>query len=391
MRNILALSFMFFIFLYFLSCHRKEESKNQINSFPNWEAIANKILERSDLVEGEKVVLMAKPGYFDPLIELLANKIPNTGAIYLGTFSVDPNKKPQEWETDFIKKAKGKNKKKLTDYLMQVDLGIMMPGAIPTDLEYASMQDVLRKNKGRTIHFHWSGAYDLSGEVIEIDNIKSEYYQKVLLETDYISLGKIQRSFEAAIKKNWVFITTPSGTNIKFKIGNRPVNKQDGNASSKREPPLNLIDREIELPSGAIRVAPIEDTVEGSIAFPNSIWNGKKVEELMLTFIAGKVVKIESTIGKDAVKRELDSAGEAGYSFREFALGFNPLLSIPEENPWIPYYGYGAGVVRLSLGDNSELGGNVKGGYVRWNFFTDATVMVGDSTWVKAGKLLMGN
>ncbi len=391
MRNILVLSFMFFIFLYFLSSQTKEESKNQINSFPNWEAIANKILERSDLVEGEKVVLMAKPGYFDPLIELLANKIPNSGAIYLGTFSVDPNKKPQEWETDFIKKAKGKNKKKLTDYLMQVDLGIMMPGAIPTDLEYASMQDVLRKNKGRTIHFHWSGAYDLSGEVIEIDNIKSEYYQKVLLETDYICLGKIQRSFEAAIRKNWVFITTPRGTNIKFKIGNRPVNKQDGNASSKREPPLNLIDREIELPSGAIRVAPIEDTVEGSIAFPNSIWNGKKVEELVLTFIAGKVVKIESTIGKDAVKRELDSAGETGYSFREFALGFNPLLSIPEENPWIPYYGYGAGVVRLSLGDNSELGGNVKGGYVRWNFFTDATVMVGDSTWVKAGKLLMGN
>ena len=108
MRNKLVLSFMFFIFLYFLSCHTKEESKNQINSFPNWEAIANKILERSDLVEGEKVVLMAKPGYFDPLIELLANKIPNTGAIYLGTFSVDPNKKPQEWETDFIKKAKGK-------------------------------------------------------------------------------------------------------------------------------------------------------------------------------------------------------------------------------------------------------------------------------------------
>ena len=111
----------------------------------------------------------------------------------------------------------------------------------------------------------------------------------------------------------------------------------------------------------------------------------------MLTFIAGKVVKIESTIGKDAVKRELDSAGEAGYSFREFALGFNPLLSIPEENPWIPYYGYGAGVVRLSLGDNSELGGNVKGGYVRWNFFTDATVIVGDNTWVEAGKLLIKN
>ena len=88
------------------------------------------------------------------------------------------------------------------------------------------------------------------------------------------------------------------------------------------------------------------------------------------------------------MKKELNTAGEAGYSFREFALGFNPLLAIPKEKPWIPYYGYGAGVVRLSLGDNSELGGNVKGGYVRWNFFTNATVQVGDDIWVKGGKFL---
>ncbi len=381
-------NFMFFVLLFFISCQNIKEQKNEMKSFPNWEAIADKLLERSDLVKEEKVVLIAKPGEFDPLIELLAEKINKTGAIYLGTFSVNSSVKPVKWETDFIRKAKGKTKKDLTDYLVQVDLGIMMPGASPSDVEYASMQDVLRRDKGRTIHFHWSGAYNLSGETIEIDNIKNEYYQKVFLETDYIKLGKIQRSFEDDIRNKWIKISTPRGTNIKFKIGNRPVTKQDGNASSKREKQLNLIDREIELPSGAIRVAPIEETVEGTIAFPNSIWSGKKVEGLVLTFDSGKVINIESSTGKEAVKTELDSAGEAGYSFREFALGFNPLLAIPEENPWIPYYGYGAGVVRLSLGDNSELGGNVKGGYVRWNFFTNATVKVGDDIWVKGGKFL---
>ena len=84
----------------------------------------------------------------------------------------------------------------------------------------------------------------------------------------------------------------------------------------------------------------------------------------------------------------MTQAGDGGRSFREFALGFNPLLAIPETGErWIPYYGYGAGVVRLSLGDNTELGGRVGGGYVRWNFFTDATVTVGNETWVSAGKL----
>jgi hypothetical protein len=382
---------IFITLVCYVSCLDEKGLINPIKSFPDWEAIANKLMERSDLVEGEKVVLMSKPGSFDPLIELLAKKIRKTGAIYLGTFSVNPSERPIEWETDFIRQAKSKTKKDLTDYLMQIDLGIMMPGASPTDIEYASMQDVLRRDKGRTIHFHWSGAYDLSGEAIEIDNIKSEYYQKVFLETDYVKLGKIQRQFEEEIRNNWITVSTSSGTSIRFKIGDRPVTKQDGNASSKREQQMNLIDREIELPSGAIRVAPIEHTVEGTIAFPDSFWNGQKVENLLLTFRKGKVIKINSTLGEESVKKELDAAGLAGHSFREFALGFNPLLAIPKENPWIPYYGYGAGVVRLSLGDNSELGGNVKGEYVRWNFFTDATVVVGDETWVKKGEFLKEN
>ena len=81
------------------------------------------------------------------------------------------------------------------------------------------------------------------------------------------------------------------------------------------------------------------------------------------------------------------SAGRPGRRSREFALGFNPLLAVPDRRPWVPYYGYGAGVVRLSLGDNSELGGTVTGGYVRWNFFTDATVTVGEDVWVQKGRL----
>lgn len=375
-----------------LACQQKEESNTvQVNPFPDWEAIASKLMERSNLVEGEKVILMARPGSFDPLVALLAEKINKAGAIYLGTFSVDSSAKPAVWETDFVKQAEGKSKEELTNHLMQVDLGMMLPGASPIHAEYAAMQDVLKRNKGRTIHFHWSGAYNLSGEPIEIDSTISEYYQKVFLETDYHKLGKVQRSFEDAIRDEWVMVTTPLGTNIKFKIGTRPVTKQDGDASSKREQQRNLIDREIELPAGAIRVAPQEETVEGTIAFPNSMWKGQKVQGLVLTFRAGKVVDIKAALGVDAVKAELDAAGDAGHSFREFAMGFNPLLSIPMDNPWIPYYGYGAGVVRLSLGDNSELGGNVTGDYVRWNFFTDATVLVGQEAWVKDGKFVKIN
>tara|TARA_Y100000590_G_scaffold362195_3_gene419241 strand:- start:2093 stop:2314 length:222 start_codon:yes stop_codon:yes gene_type:complete len=73
------------------------------------------------------------------------------------------------------------------------------------------------------------------------------------------------------------------------------------------------------------------------------------------------VVKVTAESGKEHVEAEMKQAGNVGRRFREFALGFNPQLAVPERNPWIPYYGYGAGVVRLSHGDNSELGGAVRG------------------------------
>jgi leucyl aminopeptidase (aminopeptidase T) len=213
-------------------------------------------------------------------------------------------------------------------------------------------------------------------------------YQRALLETDYKALAAVQRRFAAALKTGEVHITSPGGTDLRFRTENRPVSFQDGDASAARAAAgVVLIDKEIELPAGAIRVAPAEASVEGVIVFPPSQWDGRSVEGLKLRFARGRVIEVTATRGKDAVEAEMQRAGDAGRAFREFALGFNPLLAVPDRDPWIPYYGYGSGVVRLSLGDNSELGGAVTGGYVRWNFFPDLTVTVGSTTWVRDGRM----
>ena len=104
-----------------------------------------------------------------------------------------------------------------------------------------------------------------------------------------------------------------------------------------------LVDHEIELPAGVVRVAPLEDSVEGVIAFPPSQWDGRPVEGLKLRFAKGRVVDVTARSGRDAVEAEMRRAGDAGRAFREIGVGFNPLLAVPEREPWIPYYGYGAG------------------------------------------------
>lgn len=351
--------------------------------------IAGVIVERMALEPGERVLLVAARGRFDPLVTELGTRVRRAGGEYVGTVSVDGDP-PRSWRTDFTRAVDSAAGMRLRRLLEDVALAVMLPGANPGHTPYAAMVDVLRSGRGRTIHFHWAGAYALDGSALEIDDRIDGVYEHAVTATDYPALAEAQRRLEAAMRGAEIRVTTPLGTDISFRIGDRPVTRQDGDASAARAASArNLIDREVELPAGAVRVAPLEESVQGTIVFPDATWGGARVTGLTLSFEAGRVVDARASSGLEAVEAELAAGGSAARRFRELALGMNPHLTVPAGGAaWIPYYGYGAGVVRLSLGDNRELGGSVEGEYVRWNFFTDATVTIGDEIWVREGRLL---
>jgi hypothetical protein len=354
-----------------------------------WQPVADMLVKRMALRRGERVLLVGQPGLADSLVPRLRAAIRRAGGTVLGAVAVRGNW-PESWGTEFTNRLVLASTAELDEMLADVDLGVMLPGAVPDDAIYAALQQNLRGGEGRTIHFHWAGAYRLDGTTFEPTPAVDALYRRVLLNTNYTALAARQRAFERAMRAGEVRVTTPAGTDIRFRIGDRPVTRQDGDASARRaQAARNLIDREVELPAGAIRVAPIESSVEGTIAFPPGTWGGERVEGLVMRFRGGQLESFEATTGRAGVERELAEGGSAARAFREFALGFNPLLVIREDDGqrWIPYYGYGAGIVRLSLGDNTELGGAVGGGYVRWNFFTDATVTVGGRGWVRGGRM----
>ncbi|MCC6319072.1 MAG: aminopeptidase [Gemmatimonadaceae bacterium] len=352
-------------------------------SITSWTRIADVMVQRFGLQRGERVLLVGLPGTADSLVPALRAAIVRAGGTDLGAVAVQGDW-PGAWDTDFTQRLRATNAAEIAELLDDVDLGVMLPGVTALAPIYAAFQEKLRDQEGRTVHFHWAGAYRTDGTLFEPTATVDAHYQRVILETDYTALAARQREFEQAMRTGEVRVTTPSGTDLRFRIGDRPVTRQDGDASAARAARgRSLIDREVELPAGAVRVAPIEESVEGTIVFPPGDWGGERVEGLRMTFTRGKVVAVEATSGRAGVDRELQQAGPGARAFREFALGFNPLLAVRTDDgdPWIPYYGYGAGVVRLSLGDNTELGGSVGGGYVRWNFFTDATVTIDGKRW----------
>jgi leucyl aminopeptidase (aminopeptidase T) len=367
----------------------------------DYPAIAKRLVQQLALKPGERVLSIAHPGTFEDLLPYLRYEVMRAGGVDLGVVAVLREPVPESFDAAVLQKGAREARAHYKAMFRDVDAAIMMPGANTSHPAYLAMQDWLTddltEHRGRrTIHFHWienGSAYPIAGQPLPSRPAMDAAYQRALLQTDYAALAEIERRFAAALKTGEVHITSPEGTDLRFRAGDRPANLQDGDASAARAAQGKvLVDHEIELPAGVVRVAPLEDSVDGVIAFPPSQWDGRPVEALKLRFAKGRIVDIAAASGKDAVEAELRKAGDAARAFREIGLGFNPLLAVPERAPWIPYYGYGAGVVRLSLGDNTELGGAVAApagqpAYVRWNFFTDLTVTVGSITWVRNGRL----
>ena len=357
---------------------------------PDWEAMAARIVSQLDLQRGEKVLLLGLPGRFEDLVPHLRYAVMQSGGVDLGCLDVLALPIRAEWDTRVLASAANRNQHALKQLLEDVDVVIKLPGARGPAPAYLAVQELLDEGKGRAVHFHWDGAFPVNAQDLPSQTQIDIVYQRALLETDYEGLSAVQKRFEAAMRRAEIHVTTPQGTDLRFRIGDRPVSRGDGDVSARRAAQARtIIDLEVELPAGAVRVAPLEDTVEGTIVFPDSTWNGQPVQNLKLQLQSGEIIGYEANSGREAVTAELESAGSTSRSFRGFALGFNPLLAVPERFAWLPYYGYGAGVVRLSLGANADLGGAVEGGYIRWNFFVDATVTIEGQTWVEDGKLVV--
>jgi hypothetical protein len=241
----------------------------------------------------------------------------------------------------------------------------------------------------RELHFHWSEGSRRPDGLPDKHPLEFDGLYENALNIDYHALDAAQNRAIEILRLGSARVQTPAGTDLFFRTGMRPFNKQNGDASGERARSARVrVDREIELPAGVLRVAPIEESVFGQIVIPEARFGTTVAKGVVLQLDNGRITRIRAKEGQEAVEKALTAGGDAAYRFREFALGFNPKLG-GSTGALIPYYGYGAGVVRLSLGDNEELGGNVRGGFVRWFFLPDATVHVDFRYLVRDGKLVL--
>lgn len=334
-----------------------------------YEAMAARIVAALQTTPGERILLRVDPGTMAALAPIVRKQLEARGAV-VETLPYGPT-------PDFEAR------------LARTDVYVWLPApstATPAD-QGLMLQRWIDKGSGREVHFHWvDGTRDVDG----LPAKHAPAYDRVYVDALDINYQQLAERMDRAIQRlraGEIRVTTPAGTDVRFRVGDRPFNKQDGDASKARAARGRIrIDRHVELPAGILRVAPIEESVMGVIVLPSARFGDTQAADVRLEFQQGVVTSARASRGNEALQAFLKS-DPAASRFREFCLGFNPRLVVPAGESALPYYGYGSGVVRMSLGDNTELGGSVRGGVVRWLFFPDTTVRVGSDVIVNQGKL----
>jgi hypothetical protein len=334
-----------------------------------YEAMAARIAAALQTTPGERILLRVDPNTMAALAPIVRKQLEARGAVV----DMIPYGPVPDFEARLAK----------------TDVYVWLPApssATPSD-QALMLQRWIDNGPGREVHFHWvDGTRDVDG----LPATHTPAYDRVYvdaLDIDYQQLAQRMDRAVARLRAGEVRVTSPAGTDVRFRVGDRPFNKQDGDASKARAAAGRIrIDRHVELPAGILRVAPIESSVNGVILLPSARFGNERATDVRLEFKDGLVSSARASRGNEALQAFLKS-DPAASRFREFCLGFNPRLVVPPGESALPYYGYGAGVVRMSLGDNTELGGSVRGGLVRWLFFPDTTVRVGADVIVLDGKL----
>ena len=182
-----------------------------------------------------------------------------------------------------------------------------------------------------------------------------------------------------------VHITNPNGTDLKVKIEGRPFFVSDGIISAddvKKGGPAVAV----YIPAGEVFCSAVPGTAEGKVVESQTFFRGKEVNNLTLTFVAGKLTEMTgSGPGFADLKASYDANGEGKELFGFVDFGINPNLKIwpmSKVGNWVQ-----SGMVTVGIGNNTWAGGDNKTPYGLTNYLPGSTVTVDGKTVVEAGVL----
>jgi len=354
---------------------------------PDWPAIARHMVVQSlALAPGERVLIAHDPDRDPALIAALRTEILRAGGIVSGEIAwpgaaeakllagLTPEEKHRRAELENAT---------YRELFAHSDVFLWLQVSNADELVPRQFEHLIAESKVRAIHSHWFEPPDPA----ERDAVRRMY--ELAIQRDPQTLEARFVPLEAALRGVRVRITSPLGTDLTFRIPTdawfhhntgEATRRKVANARSTR-------DREEELPAGVLRTTDVTGA-NGTLAA--SFIGGGRDDLVTLTFRDGRIVNVVTKgAGGAEFRKWYDSLSGDRDRISELVIGTHPDLLPIQPSGFMPYYGYGAGVIRIAIGENWESGGKLRtsDGSEAWLFVTDGALTAGKTRLIESGHL----
>ncbi|HMM22122.1 MAG TPA: aminopeptidase [Selenomonadales bacterium] len=257
--------------------------------------------------------------------------------------------------------------------------GVEPPAVVAAAMEAADV--IINQTSHSMTHTNAQRAAVAKGaRVCNIRNVNEDMMIRGGVTADYQEVKRISEKLAEVINQGeWVHITSPEGTDLRFSVKGRRGYVLAGYATNPGD--------FSGLPDGEAACAPLEGTAEGTIMNPYLLEDLDVVQDFLKIEISkGLVTKVEG--GKEAkeLSAVLEKAGPSSRNIAEFAFGTNPACRLTgrsrEDKKKL-------GTCHVAIGDSLSLGGTVESPIHMDIMILQPTITVDGVTVVEEGELML--
>jgi leucyl aminopeptidase (aminopeptidase T) len=205
------------------------------------------------------------------------------------------------------------------------------------------------------------------------------------IAVDYGRLEGMGQTFAGLLSAPYeVRVAADNGTDLRFHLAgpDRKVHVNDGVISDED---IAAGNPDAQLPAGAVWVAPVEDSAEGTFVCDLPIPQmGKLIQGLAWRFERGRVTEFTAKKNVDLAQVGRDEATGEKDMFASFGIGLNRKAQPGFLSNYIV-----AGAVSVGVGDNRGYGGRNRSSWGFAGTVSGATVEIAGKTVVEDGKLAL--
>jgi leucyl aminopeptidase (aminopeptidase T) len=365
----------------------------------DYEALAEKLVNQcAGIREGDCVWINGGVQNVE-LLEDLAVQVRKAGAFPLTTFGTDRMDRrlivdvPEKWDNQHQVLTQ-KLLEMITvmlsvSYQEKMDLYADIPAKRLAALNQASapVQSLYEKRRIRSVNL--GNVLYPTADRAKLFGVPLDTLSKLFWDGVNVDYNKLHANCEAV--KNVlahgkdIRVTQANGTDLTFGIGNRTLFASDGIIPPEDPKKKSKVQPMVWLPAGEVITTPVPGTARGKVVIQTQFYMGKEIKGLTLTFDKGKLLSMTAESGIEPLLEQYNTAPLGKELFAAIDFGTNPSVHIPVGSRMKAYMA--AGMVNVSIGGNSFVGGENSVPFGQDFFLPGSTVTVDGKVLVENGAL----